>query len=364
MSAFTREERRQIMAPVWPVLCILGPLFLYAVLLGAMLDGLAPSDERIAAFTFTVDLPETVPRDGTKAEPPRAPMIARELSARLEYGLVLLVLTIAAIATIAYCAAAVAARQGWRAGAGMVGFAFGLALIVFSSDSGIAAEMVPGGRLASIAWLDDWFGFFAPGIQNDLRALIVNAPLGAASEALDDDAVWHALLLAGLVSAIGVAATTALVFRFAEIAMTARADDGEVEGLTERWGALRTTLLLGGVVLTLSVIGTRSFYQWPVAMLDPASAAALTPIAATGAGMWGTLFTLLLIAGALPALMALHLEIEATADGHAIGLEGRRKWREEHGLFLAPRTALSGAFAAAAPLIATPALEGLTILFG
>lgn len=369
MSALMPEKSRRLLAPVWPVLAMAGPLVLYSVLLGGLLDGLAPAPTKIDDFDLAVDT--TTPAQSAAAAIAAkrtlpTPVVARELTARLEFGLAVLVFIIAAVASIAYAAAAIAARRGVVAGAGVLAIACFFGVMVFVSDTGVAVEIEAGGRLAWLTPLKPLLGNFSPGIQDDIRALVVTEARAAAEAAglFSPDVGWHVVWLAALTSGIGVAATTALVLRFAEIALWAMEDEDEIDGLRERWRALRTTLIFGAVVLTLATIGTRVFYQWPVAMLDAPSAAALSAIAHTGAALWGTLFTLLLITTALPALMALHLEIDAAADGHAIDHGGRKSWREKHGLLLAPSQALSGALAAATPLLATPALEGLAMLFG
>ncbi|MEL6336736.1 MAG: hypothetical protein AAFQ88_08820 [Pseudomonadota bacterium] len=383
MSALSPQQVSSLMAPVWPALAVLGPALVYLVLVGAVLDGLAPADGLARSMTIGIEtiapsaqeaVGETAP-EGASAEPapqsatetaspPTTPVVVREVAARVEFGLACLVFSAAAIVTLGYALAGITARQGWTAGGIALGLTGVFALFVFFSDTGTQMEMVEGGRLATLAPFQPILGSFSPGIQDDLRDVIVTRALTAArAEGLHAEVVWHALLLAALVSALGVATTVALVLRFAEIAWPARPDDGEIEGLRQRWRSLRVTLLLGAVVLTLAVIGTRSFYHWPLSMVDPATAAGLEPLVQTGAAVWGTIFTLLLIATALPALVALRLEIDAAADDHAIDHKGRKAWRETHGLLLAPQTALSGVLAAATPLLATPTLEALTTLF-
>ncbi|MEM6421411.1 MAG: hypothetical protein AAF698_02400 [Pseudomonadota bacterium] len=364
MSAGLPEPMRRLLPLIWPLLAILAPLFVYTMLVGGVLDGLAPDRERIDALALTLDLgaPTTAPSED--AAPP-VPVHARELTARLAFGLACLVFLVVAIASILYGAIAVGGRRGVWAGVMLLVVGFVVGLRVFVSDSGIAPEFAADGSLAWMAGLKSLFGGFSPAIQDGMRALIVTETREAAVAAGLVPATVDAqmIMLAAMVPAIGTAATAALVLRFAEIALWATEDEDEVDDLRARWTALRTTLLLGATVLTLATVGSREFYAWPVSMLSPAPAAALGPIANTGGALWGTLFTLLLVSTAVPAFLALHLEIEGKLDREAMDKPTRKAWRERHGLMLAPAQALSGVFAAATPLLATPALDALTTLF-
>ncbi|MEO0819458.1 MAG: hypothetical protein AAF074_03435 [Pseudomonadota bacterium] len=339
-------------ALLWPALAVLGPLIVYFVLTPIVFHAIGPHEKARALLALK-------PLDGN--------LLAAELPQRLSYTLATLVLFAASLTGIAYAVATLFHRRG----PGMAAIAFLAALIAgtvgFVGDEQVTADIKAGGY-ALLAWLDPIVNSGRESVGETLRAVVVTGPLATlpkGQQALGPETRDQMLWLTAMAAAMGLAATGALLVRFAEIAWSDpdKAHD-RPEDLRQRWAALRNTLLLGAIILTLAVLATRAYYAWPLSMLDEASATLLGPIASTAAGFWGTIYTLVLLSAALPAVIALHTEIDAEARLREPVSAKRVKWREDNMLKLYPPEAISAALATAAPLIASPAVTAFTGLLG
>ncbi|MEO1471713.1 MAG: hypothetical protein AAFV86_21965 [Pseudomonadota bacterium] len=339
-------------AATWPVLAALGPLFVYFGLTRVIFDAIGPDPAARATLTL---------------QPLTENFLAAELPSRLSYTLSTLVLFAVALTGIGYAVATLYHRRG-RAWAGAAAAAALVAgILSFVGDEKITQDIAAGGY-PLIAWLDPLVNAENESVGETLRAMVVTVPLAtlpASHEALGPATLDQMLWLTALAAAVGLAATGALLVRFAEIAWS---DPDRVhdrpEELRERWAALRNTLLLGAIILTLAVLSTRAYYSWPLSMLEPESIALLRPIANAAAGFWGTLYTLVLLSAALPVILTLHREIDAEARLREPLPQNRAQWREENMLKLYPREAISAVLATAAPLIASPAVTAFADLLG
>lgn len=169
--------------------------------------------------------------------------------------------------------------------------------------------------------------------------------------------------LAAVTAAFGVAGLLALTLRFAELAWRGPPGSGKVPGhaarLRARWRGFRTTLLLAALVLTVSVVANREFYQWPLTLLTRDSAEAYGPTSAAAAAFWGTLYTLILLSVAVPAALALYYDISEAAHRVSDDPEAQTKWLKANDLALNLPEGVSGALAAAAPLFASPLIDAI-----
>ncbi|MEM9782122.1 MAG: hypothetical protein AAF899_06570 [Pseudomonadota bacterium] len=342
----------KIPAATWPALAFAGPLFTHLVLFNLVFGGLGPE---IADF---------------RVKPPAAFAPGPETVARLTYALACAVFFLAAVPAFVYAIVTIANRRGRPAGYAVAVFALLVGLVTFTSDEWVGDHVEAGTGFGWLAWLSELVNSNRVSIGESLRNAVVEVPRMQVGAVLDPDREEHFMLIGALAGGVGTATTSALVLRFAEIAWPDRigpelAGAAEVEDLHRRWQALRTTLLFGGLVLTLAVVATRSFYAWPLTFLDDDSVTLLTPIATFGSGFWGTLYTLTLVTAAMPVAIALNTRIAAVAADHVgPSVDDQRAWREANRLLLYPREVLSGVLAAATPLLASPAIEGLGRVLG
>lgn len=131
----------------------------------------------------------------------------------------------------------------------------------------------------------------------------------------------------------------------------------DLAGLRRRRADIQRALLFGALILTLSLAATRSFYLWPLGMLDEASAAIWSGPVSAATAYWGLFYSLILVAAVAPPALALDRDIARFADGARIDPEARPGWLRRTGLILAPREAVVSALAAAAPMLSGPVMD-------
>ncbi|MEM8759895.1 MAG: hypothetical protein AAGE83_06155 [Pseudomonadota bacterium] len=353
MESSDRSAVLGAMAWVWPALAVLGPAFVYFGLTRTLFDAIGPDEAARATL------------DGV-LQPNSGNLLLAEFPGRMSYTLSTFVLFAAAFVGMAYTVIALYLRRG----AGWAGAALLTALIAgvftFVGDEKITAEIADGGY-PLIGWLGNVVNAESESIGETLRAVVVTVPMATlptGQAAIGDATIDQIMWLTASAAAIGLAATGALLIRFAEIAWSPpEPAEDEAEDLRQRWAALRNTLLFGAVILTLAVVATSAYYAWPQTLLTPESAALMRPIAASATGFWGTLYTLILISTSLPAILALNAAIEAEARLQEATPERRKKWRADNMLQLNPQQAISGVLATAAPLITSPLLAALPEIF-
>lgn len=337
---------------IYSVLCVLLPLALYHGIFRMVLDGLQPSRRELAELEF-------VPTD----QPP----VLTELPARLDYGLLSALFITAALVSSVYVLVAMWRSRGPRLTCAALGLAMVFGLVVFLADDHIE-RLIQANGWEMLAYL---VGASDTSIGETMRyaaTTVVLAGVGHSGVAPDSEMQNAIMWLAAITAAIGVFAVTLMTLRFAEIAWRP-AGEQTAQTLRRRWTSFRTVLVFAAIVLTLSVATNKAFYNWPLGLLEEEFRKSYSAITGAAIGFWGTLYTMILISVAGPALLSLALDINRTSETAAREAPPEEPttpaaWRSTHGLVLAPREALSGMLAVAAPLLTSPAMDALGAAFG
>ena len=139
-----------------------------------------------------------------------------------------------------------------------------------------------------------------------LKMLVAN-PDGWLGGMTSYEVLWGSLRLAGLGSLIGIAS---LAYGVAAMTSYPKAE-GELslDSLTQRVRSLRNLLYLGAGFLVTGVLTVSAYMTWPAASFDKGSMATaqILDVATSTATYLGTIFTLMLLVGYVPAFMTLRL---------------------------------------------------------
>jgi hypothetical protein len=84
--------------------------------------------------------------------------------------------------------------------------------------------------------------------------------------------------------------------------------DGALHGLKERLFIIRACLILASAILVVVALASRAVFDWPLSLLLEPDRNALAPAADALVRSWGTLGSISLIAGFLPAICAWYLD--------------------------------------------------------
>ncbi|MEM1299854.1 MAG: hypothetical protein AAGH68_11305 [Pseudomonadota bacterium] len=337
---------------IFSLLCILLPLGLYFGIFWLVLHNLQPTKAELSALEFV---------------PTNQPAILTELPARLDYGLLCALFILAALASTVYVLVVMRQSLGARLTLAALGLAASFGVVVFLADDHIEQLL----RANGLAMLASLVGVSDTSIGESLRYAATAAVLEGVSHsgvAPDTKRVHDIYLLAAITAAIGVFSVTLMALRFAEVAWRPTGPQ-DARALRQRWRSFRTVLVFAAIVLTLSVATNKAFYNWPLGLLEEKFREAYGAITGAAIGFWGTLYTMILISVAGPALLSLALDIDRVSEAAARDAPPEKKttpaaWRKAHGLVLAPREALSGMLAVAAPLLTSPAMDALGAAFG
>lgn len=166
--------------------------------------------------------------------------------------------------------------------------------------------------------------------------------------------VWR--LLSGLTSLTPQAATD-------EKSLNARKS---IVGEANR--GIMVHLYLVSALLAVSVIALYSYFSWPaVVVLDEMLANELRRLASTIAIVFGTGFTLLIVALIGPAVYAINRRTEELATeatqllNQKVTEDAKRSWREENGFIVTSQQKAIRLLAAIGPVLAGPVLELLNV---
>ncbi len=326
------------------LLCLAVPILLFLLVFQIALGGVGP---HIASFTAAI------PEDKIRSD------LLVEFPSRMDYAMGTVVLMVVATVALLYASIAFWHRHGRVIGLLVLATSCLTGLAVFAADEHIAAQL-EGHDWWAVQAFASLFNAPSDSIGETMRHVAVTAVLDASGDQLPEgQLIDNLLVLAALGGSVGVAGVTALALMFAEIAWRGPSNTGSPEKLRRRWRVFRTILLLSALILTLSVAANHAFYHWPLAFLEPEFAKKYGEVSSAAAGFWGTLYTLILFSAAVPTVIALHLDIDATAREHSKLPARQAKWRKLHDLVLAPREAFSGMVATAAPLLTSPAIDAI-----
>ena len=142
-----------------------------------------------------------------------------------------------------------------------------------------------------------------------------------------------------------------------------RDPEGTLDDLKKRLLAMRCALGLGSAILVVVVLGSKASLDWPLRLVSPAQAMALTPIADALTLTLGASGTIALFAAFAPATAAWWLDVGRYREIRAAGAAPAAAAAADD-LVFAPWPAVTGLMAVLAPLLASPLVNGVQSLLG
>lgn len=254
-------------------------------------------------------------------------------------------------------------------------FALPLALLfLVSVPVGITAFMTL--RRSSLAWAAGGLGLAVIGAyesyryedSHPARLFVAEYLLGRVALGADNEGAYPLLtpetwvLAFGAVDYATVLAVSASALIFVVFARLAVADPGGAGGkdrIKRRARVFKLMLTLGSLLLILAVATAHELMDWSSALLAPDSRAAVAQIASSAGLYWGALYSLILAGMAIPAAIAIRLDLHRLAeepDAPPIAKLG-----EETGFELDLRQGFATMITLAGPVLTGPAIELLKL---
>ncbi len=212
------------------------------------------------------------------------------------------------------------------------------------------------------------FGYAAATMQgNPIRDMVVEWPLGQAafnyiSYGLPE--LYEGMHLFSIINSFCVlAAASALIARFVDLTLGDGRWDGQND-IPTRGLALRETILVAGVLLTLTTMATYFYYHYPLSLMEESSAEVHRRFSEMASIRWGAIYSTVMITASSPAIAAHLLERQRLArdiqtlieEHHEMDIPVPPPWISLHTLGTVARSVL--AFAAMlAPAAISPILE-------
>ena len=131
-----------------------------------------------------------------------------------------------------------------------------------------------------------------------------------------------------------------LIVVMASIAASGNVTDPKVlrAAILRRARGFKLATGLGSLVLILGVAATHGLFQWPSALMAPASQGVVSSLASSAALYWGVFYSLMLIGVTVPAAIAIQLDMrqlsslcEETSDQIATAVGFTFDWRQSLG---------------------------------
>lgn len=152
---------------------------------------------------------------------------------------------------------------------------------------------------------------------NPIRDMVVEWPLGQAafnyiSYGLPE--LYEGMRLFSIINSFcALAAASALIARFVDLTL----GDGRWDGKNDiptRGIALRETILVAGVLLTLATVATYFYYHYPLALMEERSAEVHRRFSEMASIRWGAIYSSVMITASSPAIAAHLLERQRLAQ--------------------------------------------------
>jgi hypothetical protein len=190
-----------------------------------------------------------------------------------------------------------------------------------------------------------------------LRRIVIAPVMDAAAECHDKTFRFDIIFAAG-----GV---VALLLAFGSLAAAASEAELVSGRLRQRLTHLQACSAMGGLLLVLLVLTSRSLAAWAGSLLPEKAAADYAALGQAVTGHWGVLAATILLTAVSATWFMIERDREKLIKEQKLdNAKKEQEWIEEQGLALTPLGVVSGAITSTAPLFAGPVVELLSRVLG